>query len=368
MTPENLRECLLPVVGLSPNDYDCATSAMPEGATDSLSGYYLTNCQDGMPIEFSGAVANCADIWDILTDARLDGVKNFVGDLAVEIGTKYKPIYQDFSGYIGRQDEANAVTNAKTFAAVEIKGRQLQSSQRIKGFKFYSTVTADVDVSLYSEDDLDTPLETVTVSALARKWVAASFTETHIFDLWDENYTDPKRYFLVWEIPAGGYARTNEITCGCKGRADQNFKDFVEVRGLSVDDIADLTATDSSLRTHGNVGMGISIDVSLACSMGSYLCGCLNFGLESFSTTGIQWVIAKTLQHAGVMCLADTFIKSQNINTYTLLARETVYGIRSHAQKEYLQGVRYITENLPEGALQCFECREVRMRTRTLLA
>lgn len=157
MTPENLRECLLPVVGLSPTDYDCATSAMPEGATDSLSGYYLTNCKDGMPIEFSGAVANCADIWDILTAARLDGVKNFVGDLAVEIGTKYKPIYQDFSGYIGRQDEANVVTNTKTFVAVEIKGRQLQSSLRVKGFKFYSTVTADVAVSLYSEDDLDTP-------------------------------------------------------------------------------------------------------------------------------------------------------------------------------------------------------------------
>lgn len=368
MTPENFRDCLLPVVGLSPTDYDCSTSVMPEGATDSASGFFLTNCKDGMPIEFSGAIADCSGLWDVLTAARLDGIKNFVADLSVEIGAKYRPIFNDFSGYVGKQDASNAVSNAKRFAAYEIKGRHLQSTLRIKGFKLYSNVAAEVDVTLYSEDDLTTPLETVSVTTVAKKWTAGVFTEEQVFDIWDENNYEAKRYWLVWEIPEGDYARTNEISCGCKGRADQGFKDFIEVQGVSVDAIEDLTATDSSRRTHGSIGMGLAVDMSVSCTMGNYLCGCLNFGIESFATTGIQWVMAKTVQHGGVNCLADAFIKSSNINTYTLLEREKVYGIRAHAQKEYLQGVRYIAENLPEGALQCFECREMRMQTRTLLA
>lgn len=367
MTPEDLRECLTPVVGLSAADYPCADSAPPEGATDSLSGFYLTDNKDGIPVQFMGGIADCAagGIWDILTAARADGIKNFVADLLTEFGAKYRPRWQDFSGYIGKQDASNAITGAKRYAAFEMKGKQVQSSLRVKGFKMYSGLSGDVDVSLYSEDDLTTPLETVTVTTVARKWTAAAFTDPQVFDLWDENHEEPKRYFLVWEIPTGDYPRSNATTC-CN--RSESYRNFLEVRGVSVDDIEDLTATDSALRTHGDVGMGISVDASLSCTVGNYLCGCLNFGMETFSTTGIQWVIAKTVQHAGVLCAADVFIKSQNINTYTLLAREAVYGIRAHAKKEYLQGVRYIAENLPEGALQCFECREHRMQTRTLLA
>ena len=367
MTPEDLRACLTPVVGLSATDYPCADSALPEGATDSLSGYYLTDNKDGIPVQFIGGIADCAagGIWGILEAARADGIKNLVADLLTEFGTKYRPRWQDFSGYVGKQDAANAITGAKQYAAFEVKGKHIQSSLRVRGFKMYSTLAGDVDVSLYSEDDLDTPLETVTVTTVARKWTAVAFTEDHIFDLWDENHEDPKRYFLVWEIPTGDYPRSNATTC-CN--RSENYRSFLEVRGISVDSIADLAATGTALNSHGDVGMGISVDLSVFCAVGNYICGSLNFGMETFSTTGIQWVIAKTAQHAGVMCLADQFVKSSNINTYTLLEREKVYGIRSHAQKEYLQGVRYIAENLPEGALQCFECREQRMQTRTLLA
>lgn len=367
MTPEDLRECLTPVVGLSATDYECADTLPPDGATDSLSGFYLTDTKDGIPVQFVGGISDCTagGIWDILAAARADGVKNFVADLLAEFGTSYRPRWADFSGFIGKQDASNAITGAKQYAAFEMKGRQIQSSLRIRGFKMYSNVTASVAVSLYSEDDLTTAIETVTVAALAQKWVAASFTGQRIFDLWDENTAYPKRYFLVWEIPTGGFARSNATTC-CN--RSESYRNFLEVRGVSVDSIGDLTATDSALKSHGDVGMGISVDASLSCTVGNYLCGCLNFGIETFSTTGIQWIIAKTLQNAGVMCLADAFVKSQNINTYTVLARDVVYGIRAHAQKEYLQGVRYIAQNLPEGALQCFECRDHRIVSRTLLA
>ena len=78
---------------------------------------------------------------------------------------------------------------------------------------------------------------------------------------------------MVWEIPTGDYPRSNATTC-CN--RTENYRNFLEVRGVSVDDIADLTATDSSLKTHGDVGMGISVDASLSCTVGNYLCGCLN--------------------------------------------------------------------------------------------
>jgi hypothetical protein len=65
--------------------------------------------------------------------------------------------------------------------------------------------------------------------------------------------------------------------------------------------------------------------------------------------------------------LADVFIKSQRINQYTMLSQEAVYGIRAHAEKVYLSGIKYIVQNMPEGATQCFDCRDARYNVRPIM-
>lgn len=356
MTPSNLITCLSGIVGLSPD--------IPG---DSLSGYNLTDQKDGMPVRLVGAsVDTQSGPGAILRAAREDGVRNFLTDFSAEFSGTYRAAYAEHSGYIGKIEASTAITNARSRAVFQIKSRGVDGVLSIRGFQMYQSVTGNVTVNVYDAEDITTPLGTKVVAAVANRWTSVSFDTPILINLADVNRSDNNlsRYFITWEIPENSYPRYNKAHC-CTP-VSPAWMNFVEVGGYSVNSLSEMTNDPVTALSHGSFGMGIALDCSIACSFGTFMCG-MDYNLNKFAAGGFQWVLAKTLQHAGVMNLADVFIKSQNINQYTILSREAVYGIRSHAEKEYLKGVKYLVQNMPEGALGCFECRETRYRVESIL-
>ena len=362
-TPENIVTCLTPIIGLSESTCNCVTTGKPSDAGNSQSGYFITDQRDGMPVQFINAITDCdtGGIWTLLAKARADAAKNMVADIHAEFGQAYTARYPDFTGYLGQIEDSTAISNGLPRAVVQLKSRQVPATLKIKGLKMYSNVTASVVVSVYDRDNLTTALGSVTVSCVAGSWVAATFSTAVTIDLYDENESEGHKYFVSWTIPNGGYARANKADCGCGGRK-KDYANFIEVNGYTVTALADMNT--GATTSHGDSMMGISLDISIGCTLGNFLCG-LSF--DTFNANGLNWVIAKTMQHGSVSNLADAFIKSQRINQYTLLSQEAVYGIRAHAEKAYLGGIKYIVQNMPEGATQCFDCRDARYNVRSIM-
>jgi hypothetical protein len=352
MQPINIISKLNAVVGANP-------TISPAG----LSGYCLTDQHDGIDLKrVSGTV--CCDSETVLEieRARDDASRNFLTDFSVEFAKIYRSEYADYSGGIGKLDPSTAIVNDKTMAIVEVRSWGLDSVMAIRSLTMYSNVTAAVTVSVHSENNITTPIGSVVINCLAGQFVTADLSPALFIELAAVKYQsldNRPRFYLSWTIPTGGYARYNTVSC-CG--ASKDYLNFIEVAGFSANSLSEMAA--GTAINNGRVTMGVSINSSIACTFHN-LFDSLDYTI--FNASGFQWALAKTLQHGGVMNLADRFIKSQNINQYTLLSREVVYGIRSHAESEYKNGVKWLANNVPGGALGCFKCNETLYRVSQIL-
>lgn len=353
MQPSDIITQLNKVVGLH-------ADITPAG----LSRYTLTDQRDGLPLKVLDGIKDCANpVSVILEKARADASANFVTDFSAEFSEVYTPTIPDYTGNVGKLDQSMAINNARSKAVVQLWSWGSMSVLSIRAVQLYGIATAEIEVSIFSENDLTEPVAQVTVSAQSGKWVRAEFESPALLDLSGQDFgaTDGRpRYFVVWDIPSGAYPRANKFTC-CSRRED--FYPFFEAHGYSVESLSEMSAPITA-KSHGAVGMGVSLEASAACTF-NVAFSRLDYSI--FSASGWQWVLAKTLQHGGVMNLADAFVKSQNINQYTLLSRESVYGIRAHAEKEYQKGLKWLVQNMPGAALSNFKCRDTLYRVGEIL-
>lgn len=361
-TPENIISCLTPVVGLSKTVCPCSDTDRPGTAADSLSGYYATDQMNGIPINFLGAATDCTTggIWDMLADTRDEAVRQFVADLSVEFAKNYAPIYPAFKGEIGKKEVGTGLTTAKSKAVLQIQSKKKPATMKLLGINIYSTVAGSFTLSLHSESNTATAVATKT-QAIVTGWNNVRFTTPQLIDLYDQSVEYGTRYFLSWNIAEVGYIRSNRVGCNCGGY-DNTFSNFVTVTGFSANDVSDVT--DDIAINHGGVALGATIEANISCGLGNFLCG-LDF--DTFDASAMDWIIAQTLQHGNTMHLSQAFIQSQRVNQYTLYSAEVIYQKREHAQREYLNGLRFIAENMPEEALQCFKCRNERFKIQTIL-
>jgi len=356
MIPENILNCLLSVIGLSQTTCNCFTAGIPQFATDSRSGKYITDLSDGIPVNFVGGITDCdqGGIWDILEDSRAQATRQFITDLGAEFARNYTATFSPYSGYIGRIETGTAITTAKTKGVVQIQSRKVGATMKISSIKVYSTVAGSFTINLHSEDDTTTAISTKT-QTIASGWNEVVFTSPILINLQDSNRTEGTKYFLSYTIAAIGFARANQ-GCNSCGNYDNKFTSFVSISGHSVNSLSEML--DGTATNHGGAMMGIAINASIACGFMDFLCA-LDF--DTYTDNSIDWIIAQTLQHGIVLNLSTRFIQSQRVNQYTIYSQDVVYGKRSHAQKEYLNGLKYIAQNLPERALQCFRCRNLRV-------
>lgn len=353
MNPADILTYLNKIVGLH-------RDINPQG----LSRYTLTDQRDGLPLKVLDGIKDCNNpVNTILENARSDASRNFMTDFSAVFSEVYDPILPDFSGNLGKIDSSLAIADAKAKAVIQLWSWGADAVMSIRAVQLFSTVTATVTVGIYSENDLSTPINSFSVNCIGGRWVRKELDAPVLLDLsgMDFNSTDDRpRYFIAWTIPAGSYPRTNKFVCCGQ---DRSFMPFVELAGYSVDALSELT-TLTTAKSHGSVGMGMSLEASAACSFNNAF---TRLDYSFYNAAGWQWVLAKTLQHGGVVNLADSFIKSQNFNQYTLLSRESVYGTRSHAEAEYRKGIKWLVQNMPAGAVTSFKCRDTVYRVGEIL-
>lgn len=360
MTPEVLTGCLKSYVGLSETACPCAGTA-PESNT-SLSGYYLTDMDGGIPVNFVGALADCntGGIWDILETGRSEGAKRFVTDFNTQFSLNYNPRYPAFRGWVGKQLNASAISGeTKRRCVLRLQSYKQPGAAKFKGFKLYSSVTDTVTIEIYNSNDLTTPIASVTATTSAGAWTSMPLENPAIVDLLSDGYYEGEIFYVTWLLPDGDYARRNTIEC-CGKVAE--WKNFVNVDAFMVDSLSQMETT--AARPYGSNGLGIMLDVEMACTMSSWLC---NLSFDLFAQDGINWQVAAALKNASVMAVCDHFIKSQNINHYTQYSREVVYGLRAQSEKEYLSRMAGIIRNLPGEATQCYKCRDERLAVRSIM-
>ena len=350
-----MLDCLIELVGLSDNDCNCHEDDRPSGYNTSESGYYLTDLEDGVQVLDSIlAASDCGtgSIWDTMAKARSLAILDFETDLFAAIYKNHAARFATYSGDIGQRKFSSYLSGKDgQFTGIRVQSRMWRGTKlTISHIAINTDFSGDIAVSIYSSNDFTTPLNTYTITGIANSWVNYELPTPVTYDLWDES-CDELEYYIVYDSSAIKPAN-NKFTC-CGRRL--NWLQYADLNGISTNDLEQIT-------TATNQAMGLSLTGSLICDGGEWLCN-----LDELGDYNAKSVIAKTIQFKGAVKLISAILDSGNVNYYTLLNREALYGKRNHFNKRYYENINWIAENIPSYVTDCYKCSDKRIKKTSIL-
>lgn len=340
--------CLTNIVGLDRTPCTCFETGRPEDYNTSLSGYYLTDPEYGVPMQ-DGILASAGcgegDLWDVLSKARTMAIQDFEVDIKAALDTSKKSAFNPWNGVIGKVSANRSKTILKDYAGRVIKPRERLRHQKLVITALYLGIdyTGDIDVVLNSNAFGMTRL-TETVSAVSGQFVKHTLSEPWELDLFQAEI--PDLYYTISYATGGNTIRDNKIWCcstpgWAKSILDFGFSDDEETRDFS-----------ESLGSNTEA-QGLAFEAYTYCDEMQWICE-----LDKLGGKQMKSLIGRAVQHKATVKILSQMLESGKINQFSLLNAEVGYQKMAHAQERYNEIVTWIAQELPSGFSGCFTCND----------
>ena len=142
-----------------------------------------------------------------------------------------------------------------------------------------------------------------------------------------------QNYFVVYERLGSVQPRDLKVSCGCSG--GDGFAPFLFVTGGEAETFSEIGTSLTDVFTHG-----ISLDVQIKCETGSVICK------EYNENDAIAYVTAFAILYKSAELVIENVMNSSEVNRFTMLSREHLWGKRSHFKKEYENRIRCFPTNI----------------------
>lgn len=343
----DLTNCFEQIIGLTQANCPCLTGK-PDGYNVSKSGYFVDDLEYGIPLPSIGSSADCGEgsIWDLMSRARQEAIRDFVADLSIMITqSNQKPTGSYFGPLANYKESHNStLTKVKKWAGakytpIKYKG----SSMRLTELCGFFSSPGPVQVQIFSSLDLDNPINTYVIQAVKNR--KSCFALPTPLDLPLSNNGQKVEYYFVYDS-TNNKPRNLKWDCGC-GSKPQLYS-YMKGGGFSIDDLSEL-AFVNGVNEYTN---GLYPVVQIGCDTTGWLCRDWDYMTEPFAR-----VMANTVMYYSIMKLAGFILNSSRINFYTLLKREELFGKRASMRKKIEFNMNYLIDNIPPGASDCIDCR-----------
>lgn len=366
-----MLDCLSNLVGLTDKDCACFDESKPDGFDDlnvSETGYYLTDEDYGLPLLdaiFSGI--DCGDennIYSVMARARANAINAVYTDLQAALLKYYDKTIQPFSGLIGQRKATSTKTINSSIAGQLIRPQPIKDAAFVVTHIWVGVNNAGaLDVTFSSNDpDFTEYAQTVTVTTPGAFQKFPLTTPVRL-DLYSRNVQDGGccstcglRYSVSYPI-SGGLKPLNNVY-SCCGGSNAHWKPYMQVGGFDTDDLAALL--DNCGYSCNSYGNGLVLEGYMTCDNLQWLCE-----LEELNGYDFRDVLARTIQFKATQFLAQHILDSTNINYWTTLNRESLYGKRNHAKSLFETNVLWMASNLPNHATGCYKCKPTAMQRRS---
>lgn len=335
-------ECLNGLVGLSDRDCPCWTTDRPSTYNDSETGYYLTDPEYGFPLMeavFAGSDCSDGSVWDMLLKARNKAIRDFQTDLQAHLYTTKASKYHVFAGLIGKDQSTIARTLTGTYQGIlitpnNVKGGVLKISKI--GLDIDTTTT--VTVKVYSSADTSAALFSLPCNAVANKLTYTNLPIPLELPLYDQNVSE-LRYYMVYESPSFKPNNNKLYCCGHK----PNWSQYIKVNGYNSNSLIGETGDGYS--------NGLVLQAHLSCDQISWVCD-----MDEVEGYNVKSVIGRAIQMKAAVKIISQILRSGNLNLYTMSNREAMYADKKRLQKAYENQILWLSENIPYGVTDCFQC------------
>lgn len=370
-------ECLGNIIGLTRSDCEC----FEVGDNESDSNLWLDELE-GLNLKMADGATDCetGSLADLLKLAREQGIAAFKTDYASKMAANWKQSRSTFLGIIGKSKEFDADYNVSTLAGQRIVFAPVKNGiWKITRIGTLMDTTGTVELNIYNNIS-DDPLHTFTLNATANKTNWNVLPETIYLPMYSVE-VDYLEYFFVYTT-AGKKPKNAKLNCSsCSGKkiyfncnspqidmkmndARLQFVQWCNVTGINGSTIESLKAANASFV---DCAMGIFTDGEMKCNSQGIACNDTDYEYSN-----VAKVKAYATWYRSGAFLINMILSTQQVNRYTMLDREALYGKRNHYIKEYGERIEWLTNpdvsEVKEDILQsgCMECLQRMVKRSTL--
>lgn len=348
-----MEACLDKIFALSRTECPCMVDNQPSGVNEGQSGIYLDELEGLSLTGFAqGVDCDSGSIWDMMAKARENATIQFKADILATLESSYEPAVPNFSGTMGQKTFAATLPVTNTYAGQKLKfHRKVGGYMRLKRIGLLMNASTNVQVRIYDNDEhYSTPIAQYTIASTANTLVYGAMVTPLELPMWSRNVTDLE-YYVVYTV-SGFMPKDNKVECvPCSGGAARvPYTNWLKLYGI--------TGSDTSYNSFNTTEYlnGLVLDVDLYCQPQRVICSD-EFPID-FNNSGRGMQIAYAIRFKAGQLLLDQILSSPEINRYTMMDREALYGKRNSYRANYEKWVQYISDNhMPMMNADCWRCK-----------
>lgn len=356
-------ECLDNIIGITQSDCDCNISGLQgEYAADwyktSTSGLFLDQLEGIVPLKAVDQSAECTnEMAAFYYNAIKSASKTLADDILIGLTQRAINGQKTYRGKIAGTSFGSATDlTGIGYAGIKLQTRAMKGgSIKINKVNVMMNATATFNLLVYKLERGATELELVTTISNLNSTANANnintLTDPVIIQL-SEYGAD---FFFLYQ-PAGFFPRANTLSCGC-GSVEYLLKNYLYVSGVTGNDL-----TQIPYFTGQSNAMGISLEGEVGCDTTKIIC-------ESYNNDeAAKLVMAYATRYKAGELVQEFVSKSGNINRYTMVSQEYIWGKRNHFKSEYNSRVNWLVTNLDLSLIDCYTCNDKRVVKGGILA
>lgn len=346
-------ECLKELIGITRSACPCITQGLTDQQKADLalskSGKYLDENVEG-GLDFNAIKGStCKTFYDKAISARNYAATAVRDDLLEAMNTRYTKNKDAFTGNIGERSYATTLAATMRYQGMAVEANGVTDSVlKVMRLELIVNMAASLVVRVvravtgkpYGEEVAAFP-----VTTNANLFTAVNIGTGLTLPL--KVNGQPVTYFFYWDPSDSGVSvqpKDNKIDCGCD-KGGNKLYNFVKTYGFqSADMTLNAVAKDEFSR-------GIILTADVRCSTDEVVC-------EQFRDDDpIAAALAGAMLFKTEIKLIDDILASGEVNRYTLMNTEFLYGKRNHFRTKYEHRIAWLAKSIDVSASDCFLCR-----------
>lgn len=347
-------DCLKNIIGITNTDCLCVLDGLTDDQKAAIkvseSGLFLDELEGGLSLRAVKYLDACQNFAQMALAARDTAIKKIYADIMVALSQKYKAGKQAFTGQIGRPSYTRTMNGQSQFQFLRLRAAEnTDAVLKITGLRIIVDRVATFHVRLlktFSGGNQGTEIMNVEITSLANAYTTIPLPNDQPLSLPLMDNGTANDYYLVWDRVEAGGANPKDIKIDCNCGSGNGFTSYLEARGGELTDVNMLGTKTTDEFTHG-----FSIDADIRCTPGDLICR--EYDRENAIALTMAWAI---MYKAGEI-LIEKVMNSGEVNRYTMMNREYLWGKRNHFRAAYDERILYLSSVIDVSSSDCFICR-----------
>lgn len=357
--------CLENIIGVTNSTCDCIVNGLTDEEKTALavttSGLLLDNLEGGVHMKALSRIDSCKTFKEMATSAIADAVKRLEDDLIVALNNKYSKSKKTYKGTIGRMSYSKSLAVSRKYQGIRIKPVEYSD-----GVITLNKITAIINKTATFHVQIYRVITGAVMGELVEGQPGGGYemvcTANNYFSLTlstalklplvvDGNAVE---YWFVYDrtedVEAGDFQpKDTKLACAtCEQSSTNALNDFLTAWGVEFNSLTGLTDKIEDSFSHGLI-----LDLSVKCENEALFCR------EYAANDAIAVTMAYSTWYKAGELLIERVMATPDINRYTTMNKEYLWGKRNHFRKEYETRIMYMAQVIDVSDSNCYVCREV---------